>query len=189
MEGHIYITGKGIDPGKGDLFDDPIFTGTVSLGACMPNIRRVVKVGDHIFVVSGKSEGVQQYIVGGFQVKEKLDALAAYDRYPENRLRRNNEGEITGNIIVTNTGEQHPLDNHPQKNFSERIKNYIIGESPVFFSQPDELERARADTLPLLGELFEKPGNRIIDIMGRHHKLNTTQVNAILEWMREVRNE
>ena len=38
------------------------------------NIRDAVEYGDFIFVVSGKTSGVQQYVVGGLQVEEKISA-------------------------------------------------------------------------------------------------------------------
>ncbi len=66
---------KGADPAQGWVMTDPIFGPVPTLGACMPNVRRVVERGDYIFVVSGQAVGVKQYIVGGFEVDKKINAL------------------------------------------------------------------------------------------------------------------
>ncbi|MEJ0022791.1 MAG: hypothetical protein WDN76_04695 [Alphaproteobacteria bacterium] len=76
MAGFIYITGDGADPEAGKPLNDPLFTKVPTLGACMPNIRRNISLGDHIFVVSSRLEGVQQYVCGAFQVDAKISAFA-----------------------------------------------------------------------------------------------------------------
>ena len=86
LKGYIYVSGTGTDPAERRNLNDPRFRKTPSLGACVPNIRRLVLPGDHIFVVSGMTPGVQQYVVGGFEVAEKISALAAYKRFPEAKL-------------------------------------------------------------------------------------------------------
>ena len=93
MKGYIYTMFAGADPDKGWRMTDPILTPVPTLGACVPNIRRLVVTGDHIFVVSGRTRKVQQYVVGGFQVAEKIDALTAYHRFPENRMRPGPDGQ------------------------------------------------------------------------------------------------
>src|SRR6266852_3896710 len=125
---YMHITESGYDPEKGKPIKDPYLGDQPSLGACMPNIRRLVVPGDHIFTMSGKIEGEQQFIVGGFQVEEKINAKAAYKRFPEQRLHMV-DGQLTGNIIVNSRGRQHPLDHH--ENFSSRIQNYIVGRDAV----------------------------------------------------------
>ena len=76
---------KGADPGAGWKMNDPIYGSKPTLGACMPQIRRAVQKNDHIFTISGRMTSVQQYIVGGFKVDEKINAIIARDRFPENR--------------------------------------------------------------------------------------------------------
>src|SRR5688572_14539987 len=123
MKGYIYTMFAGADPGVGWRMTDPIFGRTPTLGACMPNVRRLVVPGDHIFVVSGRVKNVQQYVVGGFKVAEKIDALAAYHRFPENRMKRSLGGEMEGNIITLPDGTQNPVDYH--EGFAERVRNYV----------------------------------------------------------------
>ena len=79
MKGYIFITSSGYDPERGKHLKDPFLDGDVgSLGACMPNIRKRVQPGDHIFVVSGRIKEAPQYVVGGFEVQEKMHAAAAF---------------------------------------------------------------------------------------------------------------
>jgi len=136
MKGYIYITATGTDPSLRGNLNDPLFTKMPTLGACMPNIRRVVTKGDWIFVVRGKVTGAEQYVVGGLQVEEKIDALAAYERFPENRLTMGAEGQLMRNVIVQADGSKHQLDNHPAKRFQERVKNYVIGSDAIEISTP-----------------------------------------------------
>lgn len=189
MKGYIYITGTGTDPGVYGNLNDPILTAKPSLGACMPNLRRVVTLGDYVFVVSGATRGVQQYVVGGFQVAEKIDALTAYKRFPENRLRVDELGNVQGNVIVDDSGKQHPLDHHDPLTFTRRIEDYLVGKNPVALTMPDQIERGRAETLEKLATILERPRtNRVIDLMGRWAKLNEGQVNQTLDWLRGIAN-
>ena len=94
MKGYIYSMFAGADPGKGWVLTDPIFQPKPTLGACVTNIRRLVVPGDYIFVVSGRIPDVRQYVVGGFRVEQKIDALAAYKQFPENRLRESERGVL-----------------------------------------------------------------------------------------------
>src|SRR6516165_856032 len=101
MKGYIYTMFPGADPARGWTLTDPIFGKVPTLGACVPNIRRVVLPGDHIFAISGRAPGVQQYVVGGFQVAEKISQLAAHGRFPDLRQRQLDDGTLRGNVIVT----------------------------------------------------------------------------------------
>src|SRR5437879_4794259 len=139
MKGYIYTMFSGADPGLGWQMTDPIFGKVPTLGSCVPNIRRAVAPGDHIFVVSGRAPGVQQYVVGGFKVAEKIDALTAFKRLPENRLHKSADGTVAGNIIVDSRGRHHPLDAHD--NFERRVENYVIGTMPMALSTPQEVKR------------------------------------------------
>jgi hypothetical protein len=76
--GHIYITGAGTNPALRNNLDDPaLFAHVPSLGACMPNIRRFVVPGDYVFVISGKVPNTDQYLIGGFRVRDKVSAVEA----------------------------------------------------------------------------------------------------------------
>lgn len=188
MKGYIYISSPNADPGRNRNLNDPMFRSPPTLGGCMPNIRRLVLPGDHVFVISGTTKGVQQYVVGGFQVAEKISALAAYDRFPENRLKRDEEGRLLGNVLVDGNGQQHPLDTHAADTFASRIENYLVGINPVALETPAEVERGRNETLERLSLILERPrANRVIDIMGRWAKLDEAQVENTLDWLRGIK--
>ncbi|WP_025898019.1 hypothetical protein [Sneathiella glossodoripedis] len=193
MKGYIYISGTGTDNIAGKFLNDPILNRPYpSLGACMPNIRRLVLRGDRIYVVSGSVTGVQQYIVGGFEVDEKIDAIAAHRRFPENRLCLDENGVLTGNIIVTGNGERHPLDRHDpndDEKFRSRIQNFIVGRNPIAMETTAEIQSSRQHTISLLQEIFERRGNRVIDIMGRWRKINEDQIRQIDNFLREIKAE
>lgn len=185
---YIYISGQGADPKANGRLNDPILKGRPSLGACMPNIRRLVERGDYIFVISGKTEGVQQYVVGGFEVAEKIDTLAAYNRFPENRLRLNEDGILEGNIIVNADGSKHALDKHDTGTFDNRVKNWIHGTNPVALESDREVEIGRMQTLDKLSTILNKPkANRIIDMMGRWAKMNDAQTADMLTWLKGIK--
>ena len=153
----------------------------------MPNIRRLVIPGDFIFVVSGKIPAFQQYVVGGMRVKEKIDALAAYRRFPENRLTTGNTGLLEGNVIVDSKGKQHPLDHHDSNTFAERINNFIVGSNPVALQTDREVALGREQTLGKLSDVLGKRGNRVIDVMSRWAKLNESQVQEMLSWLQGIK--
>jgi hypothetical protein len=187
VKGYIYITGTGADPGLHNNLDDPLFGDPPTLGACMTNLREFVDPGDYLFVVSGKSSNVQQYIIGGMRVAEKIDALAAYGRFPQNRLRRDENGFVRGNIIIDAQGHQHPLDHHKAGTFERRIRNYIVGDQSASLHTVREIEMGRERSLRKLSEMFERPGNRAIDILGRHRKLDEGQVHGLMDWLRGIK--
>jgi hypothetical protein len=188
MKGYVYITSNGTDPGLYGNLNDPIFGKTPTLGACMPNIRRLVVKGDYIFTVSGKSPGVQQYVVGGLSVVEKISALAAYERFPQNRLRIGPTGQLEGNVIVDATGKQHKLDTHAADTFEDRIKDFIVGSGTVALTKPAEVELGRQQTLGKLAEILKRPrGNRVIDVLSRWSKLDEKQVMEMLDWLKGIK--
>ena len=188
MPDYIYITGTGTDPGARGNLNDPLFSGATSLGACMPNIRRFVDIGDHIFVVSGAFHGVQQYVVGGMEVAEKISAIEAYGRFPQNRLHTGQDGSLKGNIIINADGTQHPLDRHDPSTFENRIKNFVVGTNPVALETKREVELGRQHSLDKLSDIFGKQGNRPIDIMGRWAKLETAQSADLLDWLKGLKD-
>lgn len=188
MKGYIYITGTGTDPAIRNNLNDPILYRKPTLGACMPNIRRLVTKGDYIFVVSGKVPGAQQYVVGGMRVAEKIDALTAYRRFPEYRLAVDADGHLQGNIAVDGAGAKHPLDHHSLDGFERRIQNYIVGADPVVLHTPQEVASGRAQTLDRLSTILQRPkANRVIDVMSRWAKMDEGQVKQMLDWLNGVK--
>jgi hypothetical protein len=185
MKSYMHITETGYDPERGKPIKDPYLGDQPSLGACMPNSRRLVVPGDHIFTMSGKIPGVQQLVVGGFEVAEKISALTAWRKFPEQRLRVV-DGQVTGNVIVNSRGRQHPLDHHD--NFASRIKNYIVGRDAVALTTHREIERGRAETLYMLRQLLRKNGDSPIQVMGRWCKLDERQTRELIDWLLEIKS-
>src|SRR5208283_2325187 len=107
MVGKIFITRSGYDPQVGKHIKDPYLGPCPTLGACRPDIRSQLQKGDHIFVISGKVPDFSQFVMGGFEIESKIPAIEAYRLFPELRLRRLQDGQLTGNIIVTPDGRQH----------------------------------------------------------------------------------
>jgi len=189
MKGYIYITGTGADPGLHNNLDDPLFGDPPTLGACMSNLRQFVEPGDYLFVVSGSVPAAAQYIIGGLRVAEKINHLAAYGRFPQNRLRQDETGFVRGNIIVDENGNQHPLDHHSPDTFDRRIQNFIVGDNSASLKSDREVQLGRDRSLVKLSDLFNKAGNRPIDIMGRHRKLDEQQVHGLMDWLRGIKAE
>ena len=187
MKGYIYITSTGADPSARGNLNDPLFTRTPTLGACMPNIRRLVERGDFIFVISGKVPGIQQYVIGGMRVAEKISALAAYKRFPENRLSLDAEGKLQGNVVINSKGEKHALDTHEAATFANRVKNFVVGDQSVALKTPREVEIGRAQTLPKLSQILDRRGNRIIDVVSRWKKLDERQVSDMVDWLKGIK--
>ncbi len=180
-KGYIYTMFRGADPGIGWQMSDPIFGSTPTMGACMPNIRRAVSEGDHIFVISGRAEGIKQYVVGGFEVDEKISALAAYQRFPNNRMHRRLDNTPGGNIIVDSEGNHLPLDYHD--NFRKRVENYIVGRDPVYLDSPRSIEKSREQTVDFLQNLFGKAGSKPSEILGRWRRLDDRQISQLRNWL------
>jgi hypothetical protein len=187
MKGYIYTMFRGADPGQGWRMTDPIFGKVPTLGACMPNIRRIVTAEDYLFVISGRVVGVHQYVdvVGGFQVAEKINALAAYQRFPQYRQQQLSDGSLSGNIIVQEDGSHSEVDYH--SNFEKRVENYIIGKNSLAIETPEEIARARSETLDILSDIFQKPGQKIYDIIGRWRRLDEGQIGQLIEWIQDVK--
>lgn len=186
-KGYIYITSSGYDPEKGKSLNDPYLGTQPTLGGCMPNIRNWVAPGDEIYLVSGKIKGVPQFIVGGFEVDKKIDAMTAYRTLPEHRLRLNCEGQLIGNIIIDSKGHQHSLDTHEAASFARRIENYVIGRDPVVLALPHEIKKGRDETLYFLRDLFRKNGAAPYDILGRASKLDERQLKEVRDWLYSIK--
>lgn len=185
MKGYAYITRTGTDPQRGAHLKDPTLDGTPSLGACMPNIRRWVTIGDHVFVISGKIPEAPQYIIGGFEVAEKIDAIEAHRRFPQLRLHRLEDGTLDGNVIVTADGSQHPLDNHGS--FERRRENFLVGTHPIVVSSPRQIEIARRETLDVLRRIFHKDGAAPVNVIGHCSKMTEAQVRELRNWLLSLR--
>lgn len=186
MIGKIYVVNTGCDPEFGDHLNDPTLGPCPTLGACRPDIRETLQVGDHIFVVAGKVRNVNQVVLGGFEIAEKIGAIEAYERFPENRLRCLPDGQVTGNVIVTADGKQHKLDDHDQ--FERRIQNYIVGANPIALLTNEELTEGRRQTLDILSEVFGKKGDAVWKIIGRHHNLTEKQILKLRALLDAVKN-
>ena len=187
MSSQIYTMYAGADPSQGWVMNDPIFGKRPTLGSCVPNIRRNVQVGDWIFFVSGRVKADRQYVVGGFQVEEKINQMVARDRFPELIVRRDESGHVLGNIIVNADGTQNAEDNHA--NFERRLENYLVGGASVELNTPKEFEQSRAETLAILSRLFGKEGNRPFDIIGRGRSMDNGQVGEMRSWLEAIKSQ
>ena len=187
MIGKIFITSTGYDPQIGMHVKDPYLGPKPSLGACRPDIRHQVQIGDYIFVISGKVRNAHQYIMCGFEVVQKIDARDAYDVFPERRLRLLEDGQLTGNIIVNSDGLKHSLDDH--KTFDNRLSNYLIGEKNIAPTSTDGIALAREQTTSVLRDIFHKNGNSPIEIVGRWgSQLDEGQVCEMRSWLSSLNN-
>ncbi len=184
MKGYIYKLYAGADPSLGWEFNDPIFGKYATLGACMPNIRRFLDIGDWVFALSGRVPERVPYVIGGFKVDEKLDALDAYERFPEYRLRKNERGQVVGNIIVDADGEHDALDDHDQ--FAKRRQNYLVGREAVAIVGERAIELARARTHGMLERILNMRSNNTADLVPRWRGLNEEQVKALVEELRRL---
>lgn len=188
MIGKVFVTSSGYDPEKGKDVKDPYLGVNPSLGACRPDIRRQLKIGDHIFVVSGKVKNFNQYVIGGFVIKEKISAMEAYERFPEQRLRLGEDGVVTGNIIIDSIGNQHELDHHAPATFEQRIENYVVGCDPIVLSTLEEIAEGRNRTLEILQDVFQVRGNSIRDVMGRCRNMSERQVQKLRDHMEDIKS-
>ena len=168
MIGKIFITSSGYDPQLGKHVKDPYLGQNASLGACRPDIRRQVKEGDHIFVISGKLPNVRQFVMGGFEVMQKIDAHQAYQMFADQRLHLLEDGQLTGNIIVDADGAQHQLDTHDPATFASRVSNYLVGGNSVALVKPNEIALGREQTLDALREILKKNGGSPWEIVGHY---------------------
>lgn len=184
MIGKLFITSKGYDPERGKHVKDPYLGKNPSLGACRPDIRKVVNPGDYLFFVTGRVNGFKQYVMGSFQVAQKIDAMTAYQRFPGQRLHLLPDGQLNGNVVVDLAGRKHPLDSHKATSFAQRIPNYVVGKNPIAIVTPEEVDRARAETLGVLRRVLGRDGATPFQVIGRWGTtLTQSQVEALLEWL------
>lgn len=188
MPNYIFVS-PGSDPGAGRALVDPMLTSSKpSMGTCRPDLRRMVKPGDHIFVVSGSlGRTYQQYVIGGMQIDEKLeDQLEALRRLPSNALVFDGR-QKHGNIIALADGTQHPRDRH--SNFESRIKNYVLGKNAVVLETPREVQLGRERSVEILARLFDRSGSRIQQVMGRSRKLSDAQAERLRRALEDIKQE
>ena len=188
MVGKIFITRTGYDPQLGKHVKDPYLGPDSTLGACRPDLRRQLSGGDHIFVISGKITGAEQFVIGGFEIEAKMNAVEAYERFPQHRLRRRRDGQLTGNIIVDAHGQQHELDDHTS--FSSRINNYLLGKNPIALTTSSEIAKGRTETLEALQEIMKKKGSSPIQVVGRWgSSLTAMQVLHLRDWLGSIKQD
>jgi hypothetical protein len=186
MVGKIFITRSGYDPQVGKHIKDPYLGPCPTLGACRPDIRRELKKGDHIFVISGRVPSFSQFVMGGFEIEAKIPAIEAYRLFPELRLRRLPDGQLTGNVIVAADGRQHELDDH--SSFDRRIQNYVIGTNPIALETEGEITEGRKQTLEALRQILKRNGESPFEVVGRFGtKLSEKQVLELRDWLEAVK--
>ena len=186
MVGKIFITRSGYDPQLGKHVKDPYLGDTPTLGACRPDIRRQLEKGDHIYVISGRIPAANQYVMGGFEIELKIPALDAYAMLPDQRLYKREDGQLSGNIIVTSDGRQHEWDDH--KGFDRRIKDYIVGTNPIALTTDDEIAEGRKQTLEALRDILHKKGNSPFAVVGRFGtKLTEDQALQLRKWLEGIK--
>jgi hypothetical protein len=190
MKGKLYIISSGYDPQFGKHVNDPYLGPCPTLGACRHDIREQLGVGDHIFVASGKISAANQFVMGGFEIAEKIHACEAFQRFPHLRLMKLDDGQLTGNIIVDARGQQHKLDDHNQ--FERRIENYVVGKNLLALTTQAEIAEGRQHTLEILRNVFGNNGASLRKIMGRCRNLTEEQVlklRAHLEALKRAARE
>jgi len=108
MPGKIMLTSMGMTRSSASTSRIPISGPNPTLGACRPDIREKLKEGDHLFFVTGKVPNANQFVMGTFEIGEKINAMAAYERFPGLRLHLREDGQLDGNIIIDENGAQQP---------------------------------------------------------------------------------
>jgi hypothetical protein len=177
MIGKIFVTSSGYDPENGKHVKDPYLGPHPTLGACRPDIREKLQPGDQVFTLSGKVPDVPQFVMGVFEIAEKILAIEAYERFPNLRLSKRDDGQLTGNVIVNAEGKQHELDGHNK--FERRIQNYIVGTNPIVLATSAEIAEGRRLTLEILQDVFGKKGDSVRSIIGRCSNMNEKQVKKL----------
>jgi hypothetical protein len=186
MVGKIFITRTGYDPQLGKHVKDPYLGATPTLGACRPDIRRLLSIGDHIFVISGRVPDAAQFVMGGFEIAAKINAIEAYQRFPKLRLSRLPDGQLTGNIIVNGSGNRHEFDDH--RTFESRIENYVVGANVIALETAEEISQGRQATLEVLNDVLEKKGKSPVQVVGRWGtQLTERQVLKLRDWLDQIK--
>lgn len=186
MIGKIFITRTGYDPQLGKHIKDPYLGNVPSIGACRPDIRKQLAIGDHIYFISGRVKAANQFVVGGFEIAQKIDGIQAYHDFPDQRLHAREDGQLSGNIILDEQCRQHELDDH--KNFEKRIGNYVIGKNKIALETDYEIERGRAETMEVLQDIMHRSGRTPIEVVGRWgSRINERQIEELRSWLSSIK--
>jgi hypothetical protein len=188
MIGKIFITRSGYDPKCGKHVKDPYLEGEPKFGACRPDIRKKLEVDDFVFPISGKVKGISQFVMAAFQVAEKMHAREAYERFPEQRLHRLPDGQLTGNVVIDGRGAKSRLDDHKRETFQKRLSNYILGKSLIVLTSDEEIDRGRDETLDMLQEVLQKKGTSPKELVGRSGAtLGEKQALQLRDWLLKLK--
>ena len=129
--------------------------------------------------------------MGGFEIAAKIDPLTAYQEFPERRLRRLPDGQLTGNIIITADGKQHKLDTHNldnHKSFEKRIQNYVIGTNLLSLTTDEEIERGREQTIEALRDILHKQGKSPVEVVSHYGtKLDEKKILELRAWLKSLK--
>jgi len=138
---------------------------------------------DYIFFVLPKHTNYSQMIYGYFKIREHIDHITAYRRFPQKRMRN---GNPNGNIIVDADGCYSELDNDVHKNrFTEIKEHYIVGDPRnSWFLKPADIERLAPSFLTTLNRVFQSNAKEIFQVIGRKGRvLNDRQIRKLLNWL------
>lgn len=188
-KGYIFASPRS-DPAAGRPLADPIFGRVTTMGMCRPDLRKLVKQGDYLFVLSGKIKGVSQYLIGGLEVDEKIDSIIALERFPENSLKVLPGGNKSGNLIITPTGDRSPLDHHSADSFEKRVKNFVVARDAIYLDSDQEAEIGRERTLDMLRRVFNAPKAKSVhEIIYRNRVLDEKQVKMLLDALGAIKGD
>jgi hypothetical protein len=188
-KGYIFASPRS-DPAAGRPLADPIFGRVTTMGMCRPDLRKLVKQGDYLFVLSGKIKGVSQYLIGGLEVDEKIDSIIALKRFPENTLKVLPDGNKGGNLIVTQSGDRSPLDHHSAESFEKRVRNFVVARDAIYLDSEHEAGLGRERTLDILRRVFNAPNARSVhEVIYRNRVLDDKQVKMLLDALGAIKND
>lgn len=192
MHGYIYIAGSflTLNPQSlGPVDNDPHFwTNPPTWGICRPDLRAGAKNGSVVFFVLPKASGLPQTIFAYLTISEIISHAAAYKRATLFSKRMGNK-KPNGNIVVNAIGEYDQHDEWVHADNIEKIKKcYAIGsDSGSRMLTSLEINRLAPSFVPRVGEILGRSGASAVDIVSRKGKrLNESQVEKILEWLRET---
>ena len=69
------------------------------------------------------------------------------------------------------------------------MKNYILGKNPVMLETSKEVEIGRDRSVGILSKVFDVPGHRMQQIVGRGRKLAHAQVDQLLRALDDIKRE
>jgi hypothetical protein len=199
MEGRIYISSAFTNlryvrcrPNADWLDNDPHFWNSPpTWGICRTDFRRKLSKGDYVFFVLPKNakdahgESLPQMVYGYFKIKEHIDHLTAYRRFPQKRMRDTNPN---GNIIVNDDGTYNQLDGGVHRERFEQISDhYIVGHSSEKrFLKPAHIRRLAPAFLATLNEIFDSEAPDVFEVIGRKGRvLDDTQVCQLVNWLND----